>query len=442
MAEFANGRARRGPVLRRRARYTGDDIALRLGYRRDRLVDQVPIELAAARGLTYDDWALAVDQAIDYLVTEYDVPIWADDELERAFWKAAGIRIKRLRGGRFATVRGNWTRVDMATADIASSDGDPEAEAIRHSEQGARREFAATLTEGERRLLDAKYEGRKVKGHRVLARELRLTTGEVRGMEASIDAKLGRFTAIMAAGTLCTHRQALLATMGTERFSEQAERVALAHLDWCPACRVEYAARVRAWRSGQLEREIAGLLPLQPTVEHLRTPRALWDALTEWIGRPAAHETTVNCSQVGIATRGVGTVAAAKLAAMCIGGITIVGGSVYCLHGPLAPQPPVARVEAERPKPRATRTPTPSPTAAPTFALARATASPTPKPRKLRPKAQPQRPKSPTAHERERAISPAPAGAAPNGESEFGPVLTQSSNEPAPAVTSGGPEFP
>jgi hypothetical protein len=413
---------------------------VRLGYRRDRLVDQMPIELAAARGLTYDERELAVDLAIDYLVTEYDVPIWADDELERAFWKAAGIRIKRIRGGRFATVRGNWKRVDMETADVASSDGDPEMEAIRRSEQGARREFAATLTEGERRLLDAKYEGRKVKGHRVLARELRLTTGEVRGMEASIDAKLGRFTAIMAAGTLCTHRQALLATMGTERFGEQAERVALAHLDWCPACRVEYAARVRAWRSGQLEREIAGLLPLQPTVEHLRNPRAFWDALTEWVGRPLAHESTVNFSQVGIATRGVGSIAAAKLAAMCIGGITIVGGSVYCLHGPLAPEPPVASVEAERPKPRPTRTPTPSPTATPTFALARATA--TPAPRKHRRKAQSQRPNPSTAHERDRAISPAPAGAAPNGESEFGPVLTESSNEPAPAVTSGGPEFP
>src|SRR3954451_24122813 len=131
MAEFANGRPHRGASLRRRSRYTCDDIAVRLCCRRDRLVDQVPIELAAARGLTHDEWELAVDEAIDYLVTEYDVPIWADDELDRAFWKATGIRIKRIRAGRHATVRGNWTRVDMATADLAASERDPEAEAIR-----------------------------------------------------------------------------------------------------------------------------------------------------------------------------------------------------------------------------------------------------------------------------------------------------------------------
>ena len=193
-------------------------------------------------------------------------------------------------------------------------------------------------------------------------------------MEASIGVKLERFIAIMAAGTLCTHRQALLAVMGTDRFSEEAARIALAHLEWCSACRVEYAARVRAWRSGQLEREIASLLPLAPTVERMRSPRALWDALTEWIGRPATHDATLTGTQISVATRGAGTILAAKLAAMCIGGIALVGGGVYCLQGPLADHREAPQeVKVERPKPRPTRTPKPTPTATPTARPARAT---------------------------------------------------------------------
>jgi hypothetical protein len=128
MAEIAHGRTRRrGP---RHARFSSEDIASALMPSRDRLVDQVPVELAAARGMPREQWELAVDDAIGYLATEYDVPIRSDEELERAFWWSTSLRVKRLRDGRTATVRGHWTRVDIDKVEIAGTDAEPEREVI------------------------------------------------------------------------------------------------------------------------------------------------------------------------------------------------------------------------------------------------------------------------------------------------------------------------
>jgi hypothetical protein len=144
-------------------------------------VAQLPLELAVARGLSADQAELVVDEAIDYLVTEYTVPFFAGDEVERAFWAAAAIRSKRVHDGRRATVRTGWTRVDIERNDVPSSESDPEAAALEQSETEALLEFAVTLTERERQVLSYRYgvTGRRP-GAVMISRELGLTIGEVR----------------------------------------------------------------------------------------------------------------------------------------------------------------------------------------------------------------------------------------------------------------------
>jgi hypothetical protein len=174
-------------------------------------------------------------------------------------------------------------------------------------------------------------------------------------------------------------------------------------------------------------------------------PRALWDVLLDWAKRPFAHETTLTGTQLGLATRGAGSIVAAKLVAICIGGITLVGGGIYCLQTPLGLNSPAHLQHVSRPHHTATpakrHRAEPPDRAQAKWINARATPSPSPAPKPVR------RPKAksstdPAAHERQGAVSPAPPDAAPNGQSEFGPVSTQGSNRPAAAVNSGGPEFP
>ncbi|WP_156027712.1 sigma-70 RNA polymerase sigma factor region 4 domain-containing protein [Candidatus Solirubrobacter pratensis] len=444
MAEFGNGRPRRRGSAR--TRYSSNEIASLLMPCRDRLVDQVPVELAVARGMSRDHWELAVDDAIGYLTTEYDVPIRSDAELERAFWWSTSLRVKQLRDGRAATVRGRWTRVDIDSVEVAGDDAEPESVVIERSERAVLREFIATLTERERRVMACKYGGQRERGRILIARQLDLGIGEVRSAEAAIKQKLERFVTIIAAGRLCAHRAPALVALGTGDLSEEAERVAQIHLESCPACRVEHAARLRALRSGKLPREIANLLPLPPSAETFRSPRAVWDTLTDWASRVLPHDTAITGTQIGIVSRGLGTLAATKLAALCIGGITVVGGTLYCLETPLGLKPHEAhrREQLARHRKEPPHRPAEPPAAAQAKwlrASAAITPTPTPKPRRT-PQPPTRRPKSPTAHEHDQAMSPAPAGSAPNGASEFGPVSTSSATQPAKAVTSGGPEFP
>src|SRR5690349_9322005 len=76
-AGMAEERARRAPAepSRRRGEWSAERVAGELVPRREELVEQLPRELARARGLTRDQRELVVDEAIDYLVTEYAKPI-------------------------------------------------------------------------------------------------------------------------------------------------------------------------------------------------------------------------------------------------------------------------------------------------------------------------------------------------------------------------------
>jgi hypothetical protein len=229
--------------------------------------------------------------------------------------------------------------------------------------------------------------------------------------------------------------------MATEGLSEEAERLARVHLDHCTACRLEHVARLRALRSGKLPRDVASVLPVPAT--NARGPRGLWDAATEWVGRPFTHDATLTGAQFGIAGRGLGSIAAAKLAALCIGGVSLVGGGLYCLSSPLGPSHRSAR-GSHPPAAQSPQTSRPTRAVPPDLAKAKWRMASRTITVKSRPRVEVKRtaPPSPTQHEHDQAVSPAPAGSAPNGASEFGPVATTPSTAPAKAVTSGGPEFP
>jgi hypothetical protein len=444
MAEHIAGRARRQRSSEPTESLSAAEIASLLVPRRDRLVEQLPRELAVARGLTTDQSELVVDESIDFVVTQLDRPLQDEEAVDRAFWAAAAIRSRRMHDGRHATVRAGWRRVGLDGHDVPTLDSEPEAAALEHSEVEAMLEFASTLSIRERQVLGFRYgvTGRPP-GAITIARWLGVPLGEVRSAERSLHHKFSRFIAVMAAGSLCTHREPLLESLALGELSDESERIARLHLDHCPACKLEHAARLRGLRIGKLPRDVAGLLPAPPIVETNRQARAVWDATIDWAGRPFTHEATATGMQLSAAGRGIGSLAAAKLVAVCIGGASLVGGGVYCVStiGPHDRKP--------RQETTVRRTPTPTPEKARTaddraHLRVRTTPTPAARPRRRRPVATPRATPTPApaAHERAAAISPPPAGSAPNGASEFGPGPAQSATQPAPPASGGGPEFP
>ena len=69
-----------------------------------------------------------------------------------------------MRDGRAATVRGRFKRVDIDDVEIIAADAEPEAALIEETERAALREFVATLTERERRVMACKYGGERESG--------------------------------------------------------------------------------------------------------------------------------------------------------------------------------------------------------------------------------------------------------------------------------------
>ncbi len=416
-------------------------------------VDQLPRELAAARGLSRDQCELVIDEAIDYMVTEYSKPIADEHVLERAFWATAAFRVKRMHEGRGATVRAGWQRVDVADVEIASRDADPAAHVIRGFEHGALLEFAATLTEPERRVLACKFaDGPKEQGRVVVARRLAIPLAEVRRAERAIARKLDRFIAIVAAGSLCTHRGSALEALAGGVADAQQELAARAHLSHCSSCRLGYAEHLRALRSGELPHRIAQLLPIPAAAIEPRRRGAPWDAIGDWASRPFTADASTTGAHLAAGGRGIGAAATAKLAALCIGGVTAVGGGAYCVTTVLQPEPPRERRQQSeapaRPVPASAREPR-LPSAGPALTAIRETEE---RQATERRQARRQRAEGRTAfggsgdpstrHEREAPISP-PIETAGAEISEFEPgpagPVTQA---PATAPATGAPEFP
>lgn len=420
-------------------------LAAVLVSQRDQLVQQLPQELAIARGLSRDQLELVVDESIDYLVTEYGKPIVDWEHVQRAFFAAASIRVRRMRDGRGATVRAGWQRVDVEGLEIAASEPDPASVAVERLERSVLLEFAGTLTDTQRRVLAAKYgDGPRELGRVVVARRLGMPVSEVRKAERAITKQLDRFVAIMSAGTLCEHRGGAITAYAGGNADAQQEVAARLHLRYCPTCRVGYVEHVRALRSGAIQRRIAELLPPLPAIEEGRRHRnGPWDVVSDWMSRLLGSEATPAGLQLAAGARGLGTIAAAKLATVCIGGVLVVGGGGYCVTTLLKPSPsppPVKRDSPERPTTTFSGRTDEKPPRIEIMKAARATAVPAR--RKSAPRPADKGPAA-TRHEREATVSPPVVQSSGAAIPEFGPAPANT-GPPAPAAppSSGGPEFP
>lgn len=441
---MADERPRTGSRFPRRSGdWTRDEVAQALVSERDLLIARLPQELSVARGMTRDQRELVVDESIDFLVTEYVHPIHDREHLDRAFWTAAGIRVRRMHEGRGATVRGGWKRVDFDSLEIAGADVDPAAAAVHKLEVGVLLEFAATLTETQREVLVRKYGGEREIGRRVIARQLGVQPFEVRRAERAIAKKLTAFVAIVSAGALCESHDDAIAGLAAGKIDGASAAAARIHLEHCAACRVGYVELARSLRTGALQHRIAELLPLTITAEEASRHRgAPWDAWSDWAGRIFGSEATPTGIQVAAGARGLGAAAAMKLASLCIGGAVVLGGASYCVTTILDQDPPLSK-SRPAPSPQEPRTAAQGPAE-----MIRPSAGA--KVFKVKTRRAPKRARSSTStsrreteHERATAISPAVTTSSGAPVDEFGPgPETTAPTPPAAAPSTGGPEFP
>lgn len=430
--------SRRFP-LPRGAPWTPERIADELVPQRDRLVSQLPREIAAARDLTTDQRELVIDDAIDFMVTEYAKPIIAHEELRRAFWAAASFRVKRAHEGRGATVRAGFRRAPSEDLDVVAADDDPERAVVSRDERLTLLEFVSTLTPREREVFACKYgSGSRVAGRNQVSRWLGLPIGEVRKAERNIAQKLDRFITLVSAGALCSFRSTAIQSLAADTASGDELVAARLHLKRCPACQRMYAERVRALRSGELQRDIAGLLPL-PVAERLVEERGPRGVFLDWITRPfngdPAGATALMSSGAG---RGAGTIAAAKLASLCIAGAAVTGGVCVSIQQLADHAPNRIERRAQSREPAASQA---DPVSRERQRRPRLTPTPTPATKKTSTH-RPNRADESREHERATAISPAPDDAQAGGVDEFGPSGATGQAAPATPPSTGAPEFP
>ena len=419
--------------------WSSERIARELVPIRDQLVGRLGQEIAAARDLTLDQRELVIDDAIDFMVTEYAKPVETYEALDRAFWAAASFRVKRAFEGRSATVRGGYRRVDIANLDRIAGGDDPEEAVVRRDERLTLLEFATMLSAREREVLACKYAtGPAVLGRKLVSRALGLPIGEVRKAEREIARKLERFATLVAAGSLCSFRGGVIGSLAAATASDEEAAAARLHLLHCPACRRSYAERVHAIRTGELQRELAGLLPI-PVVDRVAQDRPLRGVVVDWLSRPFSGERSALAAQAASSGtgRGIGTVAALKLASLCIGGAALTGGAAVCIDQFAATEPSrTQRTQHQRPAPTDDRA---RPTAAGPTRHPQPHAIPTPE----RPaKHGRERKHHPTAHETAVTTSPPPSDAQADGIDEFGPTSASQPATPASAPATGAPEFP
>jgi hypothetical protein len=237
------------------------EIAEALLCRRDALLRQLPHQIKVARFLNADQREEVIDDSVDYLVTENDGVIADHDALERAFWKVVANRVRHERDGRHNMIRRGWKRVPVDGLEVPDGATSPEDAAIVRFRQGMLLEFAAELTPEQQTVLSVKYLGERELGRFEIGRVLGWSPHRVRSCERVIARRLKKFSAVVAAGSLCDDRQPAIEALAQEAASDIEYRVARAHLAHCQECRGSYLDLVRAIKSGLLQREIAQILP-------------------------------------------------------------------------------------------------------------------------------------------------------------------------------------
>jgi hypothetical protein len=418
--------------------------ARELVTRRDELVRRLPREIRAAGRLTEDVRELIVDDSIEFAALRYEYPVTSTHELERAFWDACAKRTRRGLERRYDTVRGQFTRADEHAIETLVGDHDPVAELERAQERALAREFAATLEPHERRVLVCKYDtdGSEPAGYKVIARRLGLGIGRVRSAERSIERKIDRFAAVYAAGRLCDLRETAVSALAAGTADPRQATTALAHVKHCGHCRPFYAQQLRELGSDGFARKVASLLPVAELQQRGRV-HGTWDAFVDTLTRPFAHESTTTAAQLASsgAGRGVGTIAALKIAGACMasaGALSVCATTLVlpALDTPERPDKPTRKVAEREPRPVGQHDRLPS------RAEQHVTPTATPTPTPVRSPRDTQRTTQggtgPSDHEQTPASS-APANAAAGGESEFDPTYKPSStSQPDPVQAAPG----
>jgi hypothetical protein len=302
--------------------WSSERVAEELVPIRDHLLVRLTGEIAAARDLSRDQRELVIDDAIDFLVTQYAKLLTSHEELDRAFWAAASFRVKRMHEGRGATVRAGFERVGIEELEEIEGGDNPEAVAVERDQELLLLEFATGLTDVEREVFACKYgSGSKVRGRSFVSRRLGLSVGAVRKAEREIDRKLERFVTMLSAGALCSFRWDAISSLAESAATPDQSIAARLHLARCPSCRGVYASHLRALRSGELPRRIASLLPLPPAAP-AGQDRGLRSVVADWLSRPFTSDHVAAATQLTSsgAGRGAFGVLAAKLAALCLSG--------------------------------------------------------------------------------------------------------------------------
>src|SRR3954452_24523372 len=353
--------------------WTREEIAVALLSRRDALLRQLPRQIRAARSLTADQQEWVIDDAVDHLVTGNEDGVISDVvSLEKAFWTSAKNRVKHCLDGRHNTVRARWKRVSVEDVDVADpSSALPEDVVIQHFEQDVLVEFAAELTAEQHAVLSAKHLGPKEMGRYAIANELGWNPLRVRSCERAIQRRLKKFSAVVAAGSLCDYRQPAIEKLAVGTASPVEYRMANAHLAHCSDCRGTYFNLLRAIKAGYLQREIAQILPVAPALDAVDRHRGPWEIIIDWLSKPFGHDATITAGQLAGAGRGLGGVAAVKLAGLCASG---AAAGVFCVAQ--VPRDGARHLHAiKSPARTATATAPPKRTPAPTVTVA-ATAEP------------------------------------------------------------------
>jgi hypothetical protein len=418
-----------------------------LGRRRDEFLSRLPRRIRGAASLAHADQELVVDDAISYIVLQFAEPLEQAADVERVFWAACELRVKRFLDGRHNTVRAGWQRVgDEALLDAAADD-DPANVVEEAEERKLVREFAATLAERERRVLRVKYFSGTAEplGYKKIAETLGITQAAARASDRAIKRGLERFAAVYTAGQLCPQRSQDITALASGTADRAQRRLALAHVAHCQHCQASFAEQLRAIRSAAFERKVAAVLPAVEVQERGRV-RGAWDAVVDTALRPFTHEGASTAAQLASSGvgRGAGTIAVLKLAGTCLASAGAIGVCASTFVSPIVDGLP------ERQTPTTRTAPDPEPVGQhdrpPSRPDQHVVPTPTPQPSKDKPRtggsSRTQGGTGSRDHERA-PVSPAPANAAPGGESEFDPTYTPDgppTAAPVPAAP-GGTEF-
>jgi DNA-directed RNA polymerase specialized sigma24 family protein len=218
---------------------------------------------------------------------------------------------------------------------VADGDTDqvtPERAALLKEDRWIVAEFAAELSEDERRVFGWLAEGMKYRG---IAAALGWEVNRARNAARSCERKREQFQLLHDTGRLCGFRAATIHAMQAgEATSDELAARAFAHLEGCAHCRAEHRTNARRLRR-TFQGQAAALLPFPAIVGRLG-----WLSRAALRARMLQHRLMPDGSPIGpggarerAAALLAGSGAAAKVAATVATVAVIAGGTVVATSG-------------------------------------------------------------------------------------------------------------